>query len=69
MQFQTAEFISSSTYMVHIRYPWSQTIAVNDRIAYQDVNGLQTFIIDAVVDPEFRHRELQILAHIVNEVA
>jgi head-tail adaptor len=63
MLYQTAEFISQSTYRIVIRYPWGQTIAPNDRIVWESM----TFTIDAVINPEMRNRELQILGHVVDE--
>jgi SPP1 family predicted phage head-tail adaptor len=63
MLYQTAEFISQSTYKINLLYPFSAAIGVNDRAI---CNG-QTFVIDAVLNLEMRNRELQILCHVLNE--
>lgn len=64
LNYSTGQFVAMSNYSLTIRYPHAVTIAVSDHIV---VDGT-TFEIDAVLDPEMRHRSLQLLCHVTNEV-
>jgi SPP1 family predicted phage head-tail adaptor len=64
MNYQTADFISESTYKMELRYPGAaMQVGPADRAVCGD-----TYVIDAVVNTERRNRKLEILCHILNEV-
>lgn len=63
LAYQPGEFISKSIYSISIRDAPSVTISVADHIVCDGV----TFEIQAILDKEMRHRELQLLCYVVNE--
>ena len=63
--YNTGEFLAQSAYNIVIRYNPAVTISVADRIVCEGT----TFVIQALLDKDFRHRELQIIAYVLNEVA
>ena len=63
--YNTGEFIEQSTYNIVIRYNPAVTISVADRIVCEGT----TFIIEAILDKDFKHRELQLLCYVLNETA
>lgn len=64
LYYNTGAFIAQSTYSIATRYTKSVTISVADHIVCDGV----TFEIQAILDKDMRHRELQILAYVINEV-
>jgi len=62
MIFNTDTFIAQSTYTVSIRFNSAQTINVADRIVCDG----NTFVIQAILDRDMQHREIQILAYVLN---
>ncbi|MGA7830670.1 MAG: phage head closure protein [Terracidiphilus sp.] len=63
--YNTGEFIEQSTYNLVIRFNPTVNISVADRIVCEGT----TFIIEAILDKDFRHRELQLLCYVLNESA
>jgi SPP1 family predicted phage head-tail adaptor len=63
MLYDPSQFVAQSTYRIVIRYPWAVTIAPNQRVVWENT----AFNIQAVVNPEMRNRELQILAYVLDE--
>lgn len=62
--YNTGEFIAKSTYDVRVRYTATQTFSVGDRFQTEDGT---TFVIDAVMNVQMRNREIQILAHVIDQ--
>ncbi len=62
--FSTAEFISQSTYTITIRHPQAITFKVADHIVCEG----KTFEIQSILDPEMRHKTLNFLCYVINDV-
>jgi SPP1 family predicted phage head-tail adaptor len=66
MQYAPSEFVAESVYFISIRYPGGRiTIAPQDRIICEGI----TYVIQAIADIEQCHRELKIIAYVLDEVA
>lgn len=61
--YNTGEFLEQSAYNIVVRYNPAVTISVADRIVCQG----NTFVIQAILDKDYKHRELQIIAYVPNE--
>jgi SPP1 family predicted phage head-tail adaptor len=60
--YNTGEFISQAVYNLTVRYNPAVSISAADRIVCDGA----TFVIQAILDKNFQHRELQILCWVVN---
>jgi SPP1 family predicted phage head-tail adaptor len=63
--YNTGEFMAKSTYNIVVRYNPSVLISVQNRIVCEG----ETFVIEAIVDKGFKHRELQLLCYVNNQVS
>ena len=61
--YNQTEFLSKNTYNINVRYSAAQTIQVNHRIVCDGV----TYNIEAIIDKNMQHRELQLIVSVFNE--
>lgn len=67
MNYSTGDFIGKETYDVRIRWTASQSFNVGDRFVRQDGTIFQ---IDSAMDgPEGYHVEIELLCHVIDQVA
>jgi head-tail adaptor len=64
MLYSPGDFISQAVYDVRIRWTSSQTFGVGNRFLTEDGTVFQ---LDAVMNVGMRNREIQMLAHVINQ--